>query len=52
MKVLFVLTRKPCQIWNETSERAIGAAKAVRDIYEFVTHQLLTSDLRYGVFFA
>ncbi|KAF3437237.1 hypothetical protein FNV43_RR19990 [Rhamnella rubrinervis] len=33
-------------IWNETDERAKGAAKALYEIYEVVTHDLLSSDLR------
>lgn len=33
-------------IRNETPDRAIGAAKSVREIYEVVTHDLLTSNLR------
>lgn len=38
---------KMCQIRNETPELAKGAAKAVYDLYEVVTHDLLSSDLRY-----
>ncbi|CAK7336614.1 unnamed protein product [Dovyalis caffra] len=34
------------QIRNETPELAKGAAKAVYDVYEAVTHDLLSSDLR------
>lgn len=37
------------QIWNETDERAKGAAKALYEIYEVVTHDLLSSDLRFMV---
>ena len=39
----------PFQIRNETPELAIGAAESVREIYEVVTHHLLTSNLRYAV---
>ncbi|KVI06253.1 Glycosyl transferase, family 48, partial [Cynara cardunculus var. scolymus] len=37
------------QIMNETPELAKGAAKAVYELYEVVTHELLSSDLRYDV---
>ncbi|KAH7528293.1 hypothetical protein FEM48_Zijuj05G0057200 [Ziziphus jujuba var. spinosa] len=33
-------------IWNETPERAKGAAQAVFELYEVVTHDLLSPDLR------
>ncbi|GMH21528.1 hypothetical protein Nepgr_023370 [Nepenthes gracilis] len=33
-------------IWNETPERAKGAAKALYEFYEVVTHDLLSPDLR------
>lgn len=39
-----------CQIWNETPERAKGAAQAVFELYEVVTHDLLSPDLRYMVY--
>ncbi|KAG5516076.1 hypothetical protein RHGRI_036952 [Rhododendron griersonianum] len=35
-----------CNTRNETTELAKGAAKAVNDFYEVVTHDLLSSDLR------
>lgn len=35
------------QIQNETPVLANGAAKAVYAVYEAVTHDLLSSDLRY-----
>lgn len=36
-----------CQTRNETPQLARGAAKAVFELYEVVTHDLLSSDLRY-----
>lgn len=36
----------PLQIRNETPELSRGAAKALYDLYEVVTHDLLSSDLR------
>lgn len=36
-----------CQIRQETDVLAKGAAKAVFDLYDVVTHDLLSSDLRY-----
>lgn len=41
-----------CQIRNETDVLAKGAAKAVFDLYEVVTHDLLSSDLRYVIYYA
>lgn len=38
-----------CQIRNKTPDLARGAAKAVLDLYEVVTHDLLSSDLRFVV---
>lgn len=38
-----------CQIRNETPELARGAAKAVYELYDVVTHELLSSDLRYMI---
>ena len=35
-----------CQIRPETDVLAKGAAKAVFDLYEAVTHDLLSADLR------
>lgn len=35
------------QIRNETTDLAKGAAKAMFDFYEVVTHELLSHDLRY-----
>lgn len=35
------------QMRDETSARAKGAAEAVYELYEVVTHELLSSDLRY-----
>jgi hypothetical protein len=32
-----------------TPERERGAAKALYDLYEVVTHELLSSDLRYMI---
>lgn len=40
-----------CQIWNETPERAEGAKQAMSDLYEVVTHGLLSPDLRYMVYY-
>ena len=34
---------------DETPELAKGAAKAVFELYNVVTHSLLSSELRYGV---
>lgn len=41
-----------CQIRNETDVLAKGAANAVFDLYEVVTHDLLSSDLRYDIYYA
>lgn len=38
-----------CQIRNETPDLAKGAAKALFQLYEVVTHDLLSSDLRFVV---
>lgn len=38
------------QIMDEKPELAKGAAKALHDFYEVVTHGLLSSDLRYALF--
>lgn len=42
------------QIRNESPELAKGAAKAIFELYEVVTHDLLSADLRYmvGFYFA
>ena len=35
------------QIRDETPELAIGASKAAHELYDVVTHDFLTSNLRY-----
>lgn len=37
-----------CQIRNETPQLPKGAAEALYDLYEVVTHEFLSSDLRYS----
>lgn len=41
-----------CQLRNEDPGLAKGAAKAVFELYEVVTHDLLSSDLRFMIYFA
>lgn len=46
--IIFILTSDLYQR-NESPEIARGAAKALYDLYEVVTHELLSSDLRYMI---
>lgn len=40
----------PVQIRDETPGRAVGVSKAVSELYDVITHDLLTSNLRsYGI---
>lgn len=45
--VIMFITSDLCQIRNEMPELARGAAKALFELYDVVTHELLSSDLRY-----
>lgn len=47
--LLFFASKFPYQIMDETPELAKGAAKAVFELYHVVTHDLLSSELRYAV---
>lgn len=44
-----MLTSDLHQMRDGTPERERGAAKAVYELYDVVTHELLSSDLRYMI---
>lgn len=47
--LVIILTSDLRQMRDGTPEREKGAAKAVNELYEVVTHELLSSELRYMI---
>jgi hypothetical protein len=47
--LVIILTSDLRQMRDGTAERERGAVKAVHELYEVVTHELLSPDLRYMI---